>query len=302
MLHVKNAVAKKLIGFCGERWPRATADFAFKKFSRTARPKGKRYTQGMPDGVEPLMLQTPSGLVATWHLPATERAGKKALLIHGWNSRSLHLLSLARRLNAEGVDVVMLDLPGHGASGGRHLHLGRGIEAIDAVWRHHGPFHAVVGHSFGGAVALNAALGSSTCIPARKPHSLTMIASPNSMPAFFRWFANRVGLPPAAEEALGRKVLTILGRPLDLLVASEQLKDLHLPVLVVHDMDDTDVLYADALRMAGAGRHVTLHTTSGLGHRRVLKDRDVHNAVIGHILGKAETVPPQPLKLVEPCA
>jgi alpha-beta hydrolase superfamily lysophospholipase len=77
---------------------------------------------------------------------------------------------------------------------GRHLHLGKGIEAVDAAWRHHGPFDAFVGHSFGGAVALNAALGSAMCVPARRPDALVMIAAPNSLPAIFRWFGRRIGL------------------------------------------------------------------------------------------------------------
>jgi pimeloyl-ACP methyl ester carboxylesterase len=300
MLHARDRIAKRLIAFCGSRWPNTTADYAFRIFSRTARPRGKVLAGGMPRGMEPLMLQTPSGLVATWHIPAGRPDGRKALLVHGWNSRSLHLLALAKSLNEQGIDAVLVDLPGHGASTGRHLHLGKGIEAVDAAWRHYGPFDTFIGHSFGGAVALNAALGSAMCVPARRPDTLVMIAAPNSMPAFFRWFGRRVGLPPVAQAALERKVLMILGQSLDLFVASDQLKDFDRPVLVVHDMDDTDVLYADALRMARAGRHVALHTTSGLGHRRVLKDPGVHAAVCDHVRGAA--LAGQPLALVEDCA
>ena len=57
---------------------------------------------------------------------------------------------------------------------------------------------------------------------------------------------------------------------------------------------------ADALRMARAGRHVALHTTSGLGHRRVLKDPGVHAAICDHVRGAV--MPDQPLALVEDCA
>ena len=299
MLHGRQSIAKKLIAFCGERWPEATAGFAFRRFSRTGRPKGRTIDGGMPAHARRTMLQTPSGLVATWHMAAAGAARGRVLLVHGWNSRSLHLVSLAKSLNAAGLDAVLLDLPGHGASTGRHLHLGKGIEAVDAAWRHHGPFDAFVGHSFGGAVALNAAIGASMCIPARTPGKLVMLASPNSMPAFFRRFAAHVGLPKAAEDALGRKVLTILGRPLETIVSAEQLADLPIPALVVHDMDDTDVLYADALRMTRAGRHVRLHTTSGLGHRRILKDKAVHGAVRDHLLAPPETG--KRLRVIETC-
>jgi pimeloyl-ACP methyl ester carboxylesterase len=285
MLHAQNRLAKGLIVRAGKRWPQATADFAFRTLTRIPRPRDRKPNGGMPEQMRPVMLQTPGGTVATWSLPAEVPAGRKALLVHGWNSRSAHMLSLAKALNAAGVDVVLLDLPGHGASSGRHLHLGKGIEAVDAAWRHHGPFDAFIGHSFGGAVALNAAIGASMCIPARRPETLVLLAAPNSMPAFFRQFGRFIGLPAPAQAAMERKMLTILGRSLDLIVSSEQLKDYRHPVLVVHDMDDRDVLYADALRMARAGKHVELFTTSGLGHRRILKDGEVHAAVRDRVMG-----------------
>ena len=287
MLHGHERIAKGLIARAGHRWPRGTANLAFRVFTRIAKPRGQKQAT-MPREAERAMLQIAGGTVATWSLPAAQPTGRRALLVHGWNSRAQHMLSLAKALNGAGVDVVLLDLPGHGESSGRHLHLGKGIEAVDAAWRNHGPFDVMVGHSFGGVIALNAALGSSMCIPARRPARLVMLASPNSMPALFRVFGRMIGLPAPAQAAMERKVLTILGRSLDLIVASEQLKDDSLPVLVVHDMDDKDVLYSDALRIAKAGRHVRLHTTNGLGHRRILKDKSVFQAVSAFALSTGE--------------
>ena len=151
MLHVRDALAKKLVAFSGTRWPQTTANLAFRLFCRTGRAAGARETAGMPDAIEPDMILTPGGQVAAWSLPAGEPVGKSALVIHGWNSRSRHMLPVARALNAAGIDVVMLDLPGHGASTGRSLHLGKAIDAVDAVWRNYGPFTSVICHSFGGA-------------------------------------------------------------------------------------------------------------------------------------------------------
>ena len=290
MLHARNRIAKGLITYCGTRWPDTAAAFAFRAFTRTARARGARQSGGMPHGAQSAQLQTAGGIVAAWHMPAAQPTGRRALLVHGWNSRSLHMLAIARALNAAGVDAVLIDLPGHGASTGRHLHLGKGIEAVDAAWRNYGPFETFIGHSFGGAVVLNAALGSSMCVPARRPDNLVMIASPNSMPSLFRKFGRFAGLPKPAQEAFERKVLTLLGQSLDCLVASEQLTDYTRPVLVVHDMDDTDVLYADALRIAQAGDHVGLRTTSGLGHRRILKDP----GVLDDICRVAAGAEPQP--------
>ncbi len=283
MLHAQNRIAKRMIAFSGNRWPKTTGRLAFRLFSHVQRPPKKRSRPTLNDAAGPKLLQTRSGVVATWAMPAERTSGRKALLIHGWKFNAVHMAGIAKTLNKAGIDCVLLDLPGHGASHGRQLHLGKGIEAIDAAWRDQGPFDIVVGHSFGGAIALNAAIGASMHVPARAPEKLVLLAAPNSLKALFDGFGRFVGLPQLAQSAMEDRVMAILGRALETFVASEQLRDYDGSVLVVHDMDDRDVLYADALRMAGAGDHVRLVTTSGLGHRRILKDEGVQDAIRDHV-------------------
>lgn len=292
MLHAGKGIAKAAVTYAGNRWPQTTADIAFRVFTRTARPRRRKGLAVMPADMSPLMLQTASGLVATWEMRAARPAGRKALLVHGWNSSAVHLVPLARSLNAAGVDVVLVDLPGHGASAGRRFHMGMGIRAVDAAWRQYGPFEHFVGHSLGGAVALNAALGSSMTVPARRPAGIVMIGAPDSMPAFFRRFGAYVGLPEATQSLMERKILSLVGQSIDLFVSSDQRRDDHLPALVVHDRDDADVPYADAMRIARAGTHVKLHSTRGLGHRRILKDAEAHAAIVAFVAdGQAERRP-----------
>lgn len=284
MLHARSSIAKSLVGFAGNRWPESTAKLAFRLFSRVPRQRNPAMPPVLLAGRKPATLQVHGGFVAAWHVSAPFPSGRRALLVHGWNSRSDHMTRLARALLDAGVDVVLLDLPGHGASSGRRMHLGKGVAAVDAAWRNYGPFDAVVGHSFGGVVALNSALGTAMCVPERRPDALVMIAAPDSMPEFFRRFGDFIGLPRRAQEALERKVLHIMGRTLDHFVCSEQLKETDLPVLVVHDGYDRDVPFADGIRMAAAGPHVAFHATNGLGHRRLLKDAGVLDAVTGFVI------------------
>ncbi|WP_432288344.1 alpha/beta fold hydrolase [Aminobacter sp. BA135] len=60
-----------------------------------------------------------------------------------------------------GMRVISLDLPGHGGSLGRALDMAKAVEAATLAGQWFGPFEAIVGHSFGGAVAVNAAAGTS---------------------------------------------------------------------------------------------------------------------------------------------
>ena len=61
------------------------------------------------------------------------------------------------------------------------------------------------------------------------------------------------------------------------------------PTLVVHDHDDTTVPYGASQTLMQALSDARLHSTSGLGHRRVLKDPGVIRAVADFI-GPASAV------------
>ena len=87
------------------------------------------------------------------------------LVLHGWASRTEHMKSLIEGFLAAGYRVVSLDLPGHGGSSGRRLTMASAVDAVQVAGQWFGPFAAAIGHSFGGAVALNAAAGSVKGIP-----------------------------------------------------------------------------------------------------------------------------------------
>jgi hypothetical protein len=46
-------------------------------------------------------------------------------------------------------------------------------------------------------------------------------------------------------------------------------------LLVVHDRSDREVSFANAEQLAQTWPNATLHATTGLGHRRILRDDDV---------------------------
>jgi len=55
--------------------------------------------------------------------------------------------------------------------------------------------------------------------------------------------------------------------------------------LIIHDEQDDEVPYNDAVRNARAWEGSTLMTTQGLGHRRILRDDAVINAVVEFVRG-----------------
>lgn len=264
--------------------PRLAGRLAFELFCRTPAPgkmspgeqNAMNLARQVMENARPHRLPTADGEVSVYDFPP---AGKSApgtvLVIHGWRSRTEHLRVLIAALRDAGFRVVSLDLPGHGASSGRRLNMANAVGAVDAVAKAFGPLHAMVGHSFGGAVAINAAVGSVAGCRSVGVQRLVVIAAPSSMPLLFGDFARHLRLGPRTQSALQDHVQRVTGRPLDTFQCGEQLRKRPIPTLVTHDTGDREVTPAHAKMTAGAGDHVVLRWTEGLGHRRIVTDADV---------------------------
>ncbi len=222
-------------------------------------------------------LTTRSGCVVAFDFrpePGTPTFGT-VLVIHGWRSRTEYMRSLIDAYRAVGYRVISLDLPGHGQSAGRRLNMMLAVDAARVAGEWFGPFAAVVGHSFGGAVAVNAAVGSVRGISPLATDRLVLIAAPSSMPALFEDFGRFLNLGPRTQTAIAAQVERVAGHPLEEFVGSVQLARTRIPTLVVHAPDDREVSPDHARMFAQAGDHVRLHLTRPLGHRRLLADPEM---------------------------
>ncbi|PWW04492.1 alpha-beta hydrolase superfamily lysophospholipase [Hoeflea marina] len=288
--------------------PEAAGRLAFSLFARTPsrKPQSPKEVAALAAAApgmaraEMVRLAVPDGVVAA-HVfaPKTEMVRRTVLMVHGYRSRAEYLLALAETLSTRGSRVVVLDLPGHGASTGRRLHLGMAVEAIDAAWRQFGPFDAMVGHSFGGASVLAAAAGAVITVPARVPARLVTIAAPSALPELFDWFSRRVGLSRQARAAFEAEVLRFSGRPLSWFNAGDMLAGIDAETLVIHAPDDKEVSFRNAEALAGAGRRARLMRADGFGHRRIVFAEPVLEAV-GAFLAQDEAGQ-RPGTMSEPC-
>jgi pimeloyl-ACP methyl ester carboxylesterase len=236
---------------------------------------------------EHVTVTTGLGFVETWRFaaPAETAAGKTVLMVHGWTGRAAFMLGFVPALLKQGLDVVALDLPGHGASSGKRLNLPIAMDALAHVRRAHGPFHGILGHSFGGAIAVTAAAGA---VPAFRPldvKRITIVSSPDRMSTYFHSFGGAIGLGRRAQTAMNDRVRHVASATLDRFDGQLLLRELGRPTLVVHDREDREIPLADAESMAQAGPHVTLMTTEGLGHRRILQSPSVAKAAAEHLAG-----------------
>jgi pimeloyl-ACP methyl ester carboxylesterase len=293
-------VIRALFGFGEALAPSLAGRVAFELFCRT--PNVNRPTDGERRAIERAAgfmaearhhrLKTGSGCVAVHEFRPEpgRRSPGTVLVIHGWRSRTEYMRPLIEGFRAAGYRVVSLDLPGHGGSLGRRLNLVVALEATRMAADWFGPFAAIVGHSFGGAIATNAAVGSVGRFAPVATDRLVLIAAPSSMQRIFDDFSAMLNVGPRSQKAMADIVHRIAGRPLAEFVGSELLSGADLPTLVIHARDDKEVSADQAEDYAAAGDHVELRWADGLGHRRILAGREVIEQAVDFVADPAPTL------------
>ncbi|MBZ9677655.1 alpha/beta hydrolase [Mesorhizobium sp. ES1-1] len=286
-------VIRGLFGAAERIAPRLSGRAAFELFCRT--PSARRLTEGERRAIGRAAqfmtearhhrLKTATGCVVAHEFrPERGREGAgTVLVVHGWRSRTEYMRALIEGFRSAGHRVVSLDFPGHGQSHGRRLNMVNAVDALRVAGEWFGPFAAVVGHSFGGAVAANAIAGSVKNIQPLAADSLVLIAAPSSLPAIFDDFSRLLNVGPRSQLAMADCVERLSGRPLREFTGDRQLAHAPVPTLVIHAPDDREVSRDHATRYANAGSHVKLYWADGLGHRRILADKRVVERAVGFV-------------------
>ncbi len=207
--------------------------------------------------------------------------GPAVLLVHGWGSNATHLGRLVQPLLNTGLRVVAFDAPAHGRSSGRSTDMVAFAHAVALLARDAGPLHALIGHSFGAAMAMYATRDWGV-----DASRLVLVSPFNDCNWFLDMFARHVGLTPEVAQRT-RELLTqrYAGR-LDWsrMSVTEMLRQAQRPALVVHDENDEEIPFEHALSMATALPTVQLKATRGLGHHRVLRNPEVLRRVTAFLV------------------
>ena len=209
--------------------------------------------------------------------------GPVVYLVHGWGGWRGQLDAFAGPLVEAGYRVVAFDALSHGDSDPGPSGPGRSnalelADALTAVVAANGPAAAVVAHSLG---ATAAAYAMRNGLAVDRAVFVAPMADP--LP-YTRTFAARLGFGERVRTRLVRRIERRVGVALSVFgVPAMAARMATPPLLLVHDRHDAETGWSDSQAIADAWPGARLVTTTGLGHRRILRDPAVVAEVTGFL-------------------
>lgn len=201
------------------------------------------------------------------------------LLLHGWSGRGPQMGAFVEPLIEQGYRVVAFDAPGHGRTPGNSSSIFRMNDALRAVVKEIGPVKAVIAHSFG-VMLLAYALKHSDF----KTAKAICISSPTTPLFLVDIFCQVLQINDELKQSFLRRVEQQFSNDVwQQLSADENVRQISIPALIIHDQDDLDVPSHLGEQLASAWPNAELHITKGLGHRRILRNKDVIELVTNFI-------------------
>ena len=267
------ALLERVAPAVGARWAEAL-------WFRIPSPRGRRDRLAEPG--RPFQVRLDGRTVAgeVWG----DEAAEAVYLVHGWGGWGAQLDAFVGPLTGAGLRVVAFDAPSHGASDPGPEGPGRSTilelaDALAAVVAANGPAHAVIAHSLG---ATAAAYALDRGLAAGRMAFVAPMADP--LP-YTRIFAGRLGFGERTRTRLVARIERRVGTSMSAFAVPAMAGRVATPpLLLVHDRHDTETGWSDSAAIARSWPGARLHSTTGLGHRRILRDPGVVAEVAGFVL------------------
>ena len=203
-------------------------------------------------------------------------------LVHGWGSRGGRLGAYIEPLVQRGYAVVTWDGPGHGFSDGRMSSMPEFARAFAAVREHVGPIDAIIGHSLGASATVLALRDGLTA------RALVFLAPAADPAGFTVAFARSLGFSPATIDGMKRRSERRLRFRWDTLNIAALARQQRGRLLVFHDRGDDTIPWAEGAAIAAAWPGAELVSTTGLGHRDIVRDPAVLRRAIEFVTTSAD--------------
>ena len=245
----------------------------------------------------PSTFKSRSATIAAWRFGAPDAPA--IICSHGWSGRGGQFRAFVEPLCNAGYQVVLFDHLGHGQSSGRSATLVDFWLGLEAVWAHcesqQIPVAGLLGHSLGGAAvasSLRRALNRKPQSAATPLPKAILIAPPNSLIGFSKWFKRLTGISEKVRSAMQWRFEQKTGVKWQEFELPQSVNTIKAKALFIHDANDEATSQAGGIALARAWPDARFLGTEGLGHLRILRNKAVLQACVDFFNGSVEFAPP----------
>jgi pimeloyl-ACP methyl ester carboxylesterase len=254
-----------------------SSKYASKKaLSLFASPRKGRYTEDQRHSISSALfeeLKFDNLDIATYRWYGKN---KTVLLAHGWESNTSRWDYILKDLKAKDYNIIALDAPAHGRSGGKQFNAILYSEFINIVAQKFQP-EVLIGHSVGGMASVFSMHNHQ--LPSVK--KMVLLGAPAHFTGVFSRYKSMMGYNNRISDGLDHIVLEHFGKPVDYFSAATFTESIEAQGLIIHDKKDRIIPYGDAQLFANRFKNSELITTTGFGHS--LKDNSLTPKIIEYI-------------------
>lgn len=205
-------------------------------------------------------------------------AGRKALIIHGFESSVINFEKYVNPLIKKGYEVLAFDAPAHGRSSGKQVNAIIYRDFIKHIYSDYGPIQSFMAHSFGG-LAISMALAE---IKHDDNYHIVLIAPATETKTAIDLLFQFLRLDDAIVRKEFEQIITRMsGHHLSWFSIARTLQKIKAKILWIHDEEDKITPLKDVLTIKEENYpNIQFVITKGLGHRRIYRDTNVGKAVI----------------------
>jgi pimeloyl-ACP methyl ester carboxylesterase len=218
----------------------------------------------------------------SWERRSASGQGPTVILHHGWSGRAADLAAFVEPLLTRGFRVLAYDTAAHGQSSGKISAAPIMAELLLQVAQRENNVHAVIAHSAGAAatmIALQRGL---------KLKRAALLAPPSDLTSFMHTFAQHLGLRASVRSGMRVWAEQRFHLTWEQANVENWLADVEVPLMVLHDVDDKVVPFAEVKRIKRSAAHLTVLEQHGLGHFRICRAPQVVEAAVDFVAVDAE--------------
>lgn len=204
-------------------------------------------------------------------------AGRRALIIHGFESSVVNFDRYVKPLISKGYEVLAFDAPAHGRSSGNRINALILRDFLFFIQEKYGPVQSWLAHSFGGLATCLAL----EMIPHNSDYRLVLVAPLTETTTAMASFFKMLKLEPSVQTGFIEIIRQFNGKDPEWYSIRRAIKNIKAQVLWFHDEEDAVTPFLDASKVRDDDHpNVSFSISKGLGHRRIYRDNKVKKRIV----------------------